>query len=72
MGLKKIFSGSEILAMALQSRIEAAGIGVVVKNNIQAARISGFGQSGQAVEVFVEEYNMPKAEPIIEAFKMGE
>ena len=72
MGLKKIFSGSEILAMALQSRIEAAGISVVVKNNIQAARTAGFGQSGQAVEVFVEEYNMAKAEPIIEAFKMGE
>lgn len=72
MGLKKIFSGSEILAIALQSRIEAAGIGVVVKNNIQAARMAGFGQSGQAVEVFVEEYNMTKAEPIIEAFKMGE
>ena len=72
MGLKKIFSGSEILAMALQSRIEAAGIGVVVKNNIQAARTSGFGQAGMAVEVFVEEYNMAKAEPIIEAFKMGE
>ena len=72
MGLKKIFSGSEILAMALQSRIEAAGIGVVVKNNIQAARTAGFGQSGTAVEVFVEEYNMGKAEPIIEAFKMGE
>lgn len=72
MGLKKIFSGSEILAQALQLRLEAASIGVVVKNNIQSARMAGFGQTGMAVEVFVEEYNMEKAEPIIEAFKMGE
>ena len=72
MGLKKIFSGSEILAQALQSRLEAANIGVIVKNNIQSARMAGFGQSAMAVEVFVEEYNMEKADPIIEAFKMGE
>jgi len=72
MGLKKIFSGSEILAQALQARIEAAGIGTIVKNNIQAARTTGFGQNGMAMEVFVEEYNMEKAAPIIEAFKMGE
>jgi hypothetical protein len=72
MGLKKIFSGSEILAQALQSRLEATGIGVIVKNNIQSARMAGFGQSAMAVEVFIEEYNMEKADPIIESFKMGE
>lgn len=72
MGLKKIFSGSEILAQALQSRLEQANINVIVKNNIQSARMAGFGHAAMAVEVFIEEYNMEKADPIIEAFKMGE
>jgi hypothetical protein len=31
MGLMKVFSGSEILAIALQERIEAIGVDVVVK-----------------------------------------
>ena len=35
MGLMKVFSGSEILAIALQEKIEAIGVDVVVKNNIQ-------------------------------------
>ena len=73
MARKKIFSGSEILAQALQAKLESAGISSTVKNNIQSSMISGLGTSaGTAVEVFVEEYDMEKAAPVIEAFKMGE
>ena len=43
MGLMKVFSGSEILANALREKIEALGIDVVMKNNIQSARLGGFG-----------------------------
>lgn len=71
MARKKIFSGSEIMAQALQVKLEAAGVTPTVKNNIQSSIISGFGTLGSAVEVFVEEHEMQKAEPIIEAFKMG-
>ena len=71
MGLIKIFSGSEILALALQAKIEAAGVNTVVKNNIQAARNSGFGESGQAVEVFIQETDFNKANPVIEEFRMS-
>jgi len=73
MARKKIFSGSEILAQALQAKLESAGISSTVKNNIQSSMISGLGTlAGTAVEVFVEEYDMEKATPVIEAFKMGE
>jgi hypothetical protein len=45
MGLMKVFSGSEIL-MALKEKIEAIGVDTVMKDNIQSARLAGFGSSG--------------------------
>jgi len=72
MARKKIFSGSEILALSLEAKLKAAGINPAIKNNVQSGTLAGFGTFAAAVEVFVEEYDMAKAEPIIEAFKMGE
>ena len=71
MGLIKIFSGSEILALALQSKIEEIGVNTVVKNNIQSANISGFGNSGQPVEVFIQETDFNRANVVIEEFRMS-
>lgn len=71
MGLIKIFSGSEILAQALQIKIEEAGISTVKKNNIQSGRLAGFGIADQAVELFIQETEFHKANPIIEDFRMS-
>lgn len=71
MALKKIFSGSEIIASALQVKLEAIDIFPVVKNNLQAARTAGFGNTGLAVELFIEEHEYLKAEATIEDFKMN-
>lgn len=71
MGLMKVFSGSEILALALQQKIEAIGVDTVLKNNIQSARLAGFGNSGQAVELFIQETEFSKANPVIEEFRMS-
>jgi hypothetical protein len=71
MAVVKIFSGSEILALGLQQKLEEIDIFPVVKNNMQAARLSGFGSSGLAVELFIEERELVKAEQVIEDFKMG-
>lgn len=71
MGLIKIFSGSEILAKNLQNRIEAAGIDTIIKDNIQSARLGGFGNSDLAVEVFIQEVDFGKANPIIEEFRLS-
>jgi len=67
----KVFSGSEILALALQQKIEEIGVDTVIKNNIQSARLSGFGNLGQAVEVFIQETDFAKANPVIEEFRMS-
>ena len=71
MGLMKVFSGSEILAMALKEKIEAIGVDTVLKNNIQSARLAGFGTMGQAVELFIQETDFSKANPVLEEFRMS-
>lgn len=71
MGLMKVFSGSEILALALQEKIEAVGVDTVLKNNIQSARLAGFGNTDLAVELFIQEVDFGKANPVIEEFRMS-
>ncbi|WP_367771631.1 DUF2007 domain-containing protein [Flavobacterium sp. WC2421] len=71
MGLMKVFSGSEILALALKEKIEEIGIDVVMKDNIQSARLAGFGSYGQAVELFVQETEFAKVNPVIEEFRLS-
>lgn len=71
MGLMKVFSGSEILAQALQLRLNEVGVETVLKNNLQSARLGGFGNSDLAVEVFIEEIEFAKANQIIEDFRLS-
>ncbi|CAA9200685.1 putative signal transducing protein [Flavobacterium aquidurense] len=71
MGLMKVYSGSEVLALALQERLEEAGVETTKKDNIQSARLGGFGQSDLAVEVFIQETDFAKANPVIEEFRMS-
>ncbi|GEC73623.1 Putative signal transducing protein [Flavobacterium flevense] len=71
MGLMKVFSGSEILALALKEKIEAIGVDVVIKDNIQSARLAGFGSLGSAIELFIQETDFAKANPVIEEFRLN-
>ncbi len=71
MGLIKIFSGSEVLALNLQTRIEAIGVNTVIKNNIQSGKLAGFRTAEQAVEVFIQEVDFGKANPVIEEFRLS-
>jgi hypothetical protein len=71
MGLIKIFSGSEVLAIALQEKIEAVGVATVKKDNIQSARLAGFGNSDLAVELFIQEIDFGKSSPVIEEFRLS-
>ncbi len=70
MGLMKVFSGSEILAQALQQKIEAIGIEVVIRNNNQTNFLPSL-QNKKAVEVFIQETDFSKANPVIEEFRLN-
>lgn len=67
----KIFSGSEILASALKEKIEAVGVEVLRKDNIQSARLGGFGNLDLAVELFVDERYYGKIIQVVEKFRMS-
>lgn len=71
MGLIKIFSGSEILALGLKERLEAIDLNVVMKDNIQSAKLAGFGDADLAVELFIQEVDFGKANPVIEEFRLS-
>lgn len=71
MALVKIFSGSEVIAMALQAKLHENEIVTMAKNNLQSARMAGFGNTDLAVEIFINEADKEKAEPIIDDFKMN-
>jgi hypothetical protein len=70
MGLMKVFSGSEILATALKTKLEEAGIETLMKNNNQSNIILGSNGS-IAVELFIDESKYGKADPVITDFKMS-
>jgi hypothetical protein len=70
MGLMKIFSGTEVLAVSLQNKIEAVGITTVIKNNKQANVESNY-KSDRVVELFIQETDFSKVNPVIEEFRMS-
>ncbi|MGL2964871.1 DUF2007 domain-containing protein [Flavobacterium sp. RSB2_4_14] len=70
MGLIKIFSGNEILALSLQQKIEAIGVNTVIRNNNQANVIPSI-QTEKAVELFIQEIDFGKANPVIEEFRLS-
>ena len=70
MGLIKIFSGNLKLASSLKDKLEEKNIDVVLKDNNQANSLSS-NQVLKAVELFIQETNYSKANPIIEDFRMS-
>lgn len=65
----KVFSGSEILAMSLKAKIEEIGIETVVKNNNQANVLPSINNT-KPVELFIQETDFAKANPVIEEFRL--
>ena len=66
----KIFSGSEVLAVALQNKIEAIGVPTVIRNNNQSNVLPSLSNT-KAVELFIQETDFGKANPVIEEFRMS-
>ena len=70
MGLMKVFSGSEILAVSLKSKIEALGIETVIRDNNQSNVFPSI-ENSKAVELFIQETDFSKANPVIEEFRLS-
>lgn len=70
MGLMKVFSGSEILALALQQKIEEIGVNTVIRNNNQSNVLPSIS-STKPVELFIQETDFSKANEVIEEFRLS-
>lgn len=70
MGLIKIFSGEEILAVTLKEKLEEADITVVIRDNNQANVLPSI-QPNKPVELFIQEIDFGKANPVIEEFRLS-
>ena len=70
MGLIKIFSGEEILAIGLKEKLEQAKVNVVTRDNNQANVLPSI-QTAKAVELFIQEIDFGKANPVIEEFRLS-
>jgi hypothetical protein len=70
MGLIKIFSGEEILAVSLKEKLEEANINVVLRANNQANVLPSI-QTSKPVELFIMEVDYGKASPVIEDFRLS-
>jgi len=70
MGLIKIFSGEEILAVTLKERLEESDINVVLRSNNQVNVLPSI-QTARAVELFIQETDFGKANPVIEEFRLS-
>ena len=66
----KIFSGTEILALSLQEKIEAIGVNTVIRNNNQSNVLPSLINT-KPVELFIQEIDFGKANPIIEEFRLS-
>ena len=55
----------------LKQKIEAVGVDVLKKDNLQSARLAGFGNTDLAVELFVDERYYGKISPVLEEFRMS-
>lgn len=69
MGLIKIFSGEQMLAVSLKDKLEQANISVVIRNNNQANVLPSI-KNNKAVELFIQEVDYAKANPLIDEFRL--
>jgi hypothetical protein len=60
------FSGSLIEVQAMQSKLDAAGIQYIIKNNINSATMAGFGTISESVDVLLLPSDFELAKAVLE------
>lgn len=65
----KIFSGSSIIVNGLKNILEENNISSLIKNKFESARLAGFGEQMNSVELFVMNTDVEKANIIVDDFK---
>jgi len=65
----KIYSGNSIFVHRLHTVLNEAGIASLIKDQVESARLGGFGVPSNSVGLFVFSSDTDKATEIIKKFK---
>ncbi len=66
--LKRLHIGSYITLKALENMLDSKSIPSLLKDNVESARLGGFGASDSSNELFVFEANFKQATEILKEF----
>lgn len=64
----KILTDSAIVVNRVAQLLDEENIPSIVRDNVESARLAGFGTSSNDVELYIRESDFDKAELIIESF----
>tara|TARA_B110000211_G_C13793954_1_gene427481 strand:+ start:467 stop:697 length:231 start_codon:yes stop_codon:yes gene_type:complete len=65
----KLFTGSNIIVRALKNLLDLEQISYIIKDRFESARLGGFGENMDSVEVHVIDADVEKAKKIIASYK---
>ena len=68
-GHTKLFTGSNIIVNGLKNILDLEVISYIIKDKFESARLGGFGEQMNSVEVHVLDTDVLKAGKIIENYK---
>jgi hypothetical protein len=68
-GHTKLFTGSNIIVNGLKNLLDLEVVSYIIKDKFESARLGGFGEQMNSVEVHVLDTDVLKAEKIIENYK---
>lgn len=69
MNHKKLFENNSIIVRGLCNLLDDANIVYLIKDKFESARLAGFGESSNAVEIHVPEDSFSEAVKIAERYK---
>jgi hypothetical protein len=68
--LVRVYSGTELMVNLLKDELEKFGVSSLIQNDFKSGVVAGFsGGVSSAVDLFIQEFDLKKAELIINEFK---
>jgi hypothetical protein len=67
--LIRVYTGTDVLVNLLKDELENTGISCMIQNDFNSGISAGFsGGLSSGIDLFIQEFDMMKAEPIINEF----
>jgi hypothetical protein len=68
-GIIRVYSGSEVQALALQAELEEIGVGAMIRNDFQSGVMAGFVAGISAVvDLYISTADRDRAMPVVATF----